>query len=193
MPRSPAAHSPSGRSKNSPKQSLVPAVARAIDILEVLAGEPAGATLTELSERLSIPINAVFRITKCLHERGYIRRNETTLRLFLTRRFLLLSQPHHDDRTLSEIALPLMRELRNASRETVQLGVRSDLEGVVIEQVDGLHAVRIGVSPGLRFKLYSNAPGKLMLAFAPEAERKELLRSLNLAPLRPAPSRTAKN
>ena len=72
---------------------------------------------------------------------------------------------------LSAAALGPMQELRDRTRETVQIGVRSEDEGVVVEHFDGLHSLRIGVELGLRFPLYCSGPGKVLLAFQPDAER----------------------
>ena len=48
-------------------------------------------------------------------------------------------------------------------------------EGVVLEQVPGLHSVKFLVDPGHRFPLHTAAPGKAILAFLPEEEQNELL------------------
>lgn len=158
----------------------VPAVDRALDILELLALHPAGLGLTEISEALLLPKNAVFRITGVLAGRGYLRRGDADRRFRLTAKFLTLGRVESEPRPLTDVALPAMRALRDATRETVQLGVRSGTEGVIIETLDGLHPLRIVADRGLRFRLHNNAPGKALLAFAPPAERDELLRTLDL-------------
>ncbi|MDB5312862.1 MAG: transcriptional regulator, IclR family [Gemmataceae bacterium] len=158
----------------------VPALDRALDILEALARHTAGLTLTEISQSLALPKNAVFRITNVLAARGYLTRVGDERRFRLTPRFLGLGQPAGGDRPLTEVALAPMRRLRDTTRETVQLGVRSGPGGVVIEALDGLLPLRIVVDRGLRFPLHNNAPGKILLAFAPPTERDELIRSLDL-------------
>jgi IclR family acetate operon transcriptional repressor len=74
-----------------------------------------------------------------------------------------------------------MRELRDRTRETVQIGRRLGREGVILEAVEALHPLRISVDPGLRFPLYNNAPGKLLLAHLPEPERRAAIDGLDLA------------
>jgi DNA-binding IclR family transcriptional regulator len=162
-----------------------PAVERALDILEILAAHRDGLTLTELSEALELPKNAVFRITGILLARDYLWRTETGRRFLLTPKLLALSQPGPVDRPLSEVALPAMRRLRDATGETVQLGARSGHEGVVIEVLEGLFPLRISVDRGLRFKLHNNAPGKVLLTFTPPVERETLLESVELTPSTP--------
>lgn len=155
--------------------SQAPAVDRALDILEHLASTSQGATLSELSETLSLPKNAIFRITKSLADRGYISREESTLRYSLTGKMLALGQPRSGDKTLTELALPTMRQLRDECRETVQLGIRSGHGGVVLEKLEGLFPLRISVEVGLRFKLHNNAPGKVLLAHLSAESRQATL------------------
>lgn len=143
-----------------------PAVERALQILERI-GER-GRTLSELSAELDLPKNAVFRITNTLRARGYLARDAKTLRFALTDKLIRVGQPRVEKRGLIETAMEPMRALRDATKETVQIGRRFGAEGVILEQVEGLHPLRISVDPGLRFPLYNNAPGKLLLAHSPD-------------------------
>jgi DNA-binding IclR family transcriptional regulator len=162
-----------------------PAVERALDIVEVLARAPGGLTLSELSARLGLPKNAVFRITNTLRERGYLARDEKSLRFALTERLLRLSQPRAGGRSLVELSIDVMRDLRDECRETVQVGRLLGDEGVILEQVEALSPVRISVDAGTRFALYNNAPGKLLLAYLPDRERNARLERLRLVACTP--------
>jgi len=159
-----------------------PSVERALEILERLGEAPSGLTLSELAARLGYPKNAVFRITNTLRGRGYLRRDDRSLRFFLTEKLLRVSQPRVEKKGLIELSMDAMRELRDRSKETVQIGRRFGPEGVILEQVEGLHPLRISVDAGLRFPLYNNAPGKLLLAHMPQAEQQAMIRHLTLAP-----------
>ena len=77
--------------------------------------------------------------------------------------------------SLSDAAKPHMQELRDLTRETIQLGVMSGREGVIIDQVEGLEPLRIVVDIGLRFLLHCNAPGKMLLAHMPISQRKKVI------------------
>src|SRR5436190_9263483 len=162
-----------------------PGVGRALEILELLGSSAAGLTLSELSAELGFPKNAVFRITNTLRARGYLARDEKTLKFRLTEKLLRVSQPRVERKGLIEVSMDAMRELRDECRETVQIGRRFGDEGVILEQVEGLHPLRISVDPGLRFPLYNNGPGKLLLAFMPEAQRAATIKRLTLTPSTP--------
>jgi len=162
-----------------------PGVDRALEILEALGGSAGGLTLSELSAKLGFPKNAVFRITNTLRARGYLARDEKSLRFRLTDKLLRVSQPRVEKKGLIESSMDAMRGLRDECRETVQLGRRFGDEGVILEQVEGLHPLRISVDAGLRFPLYNNGPGKLLLAFMPDAQRAATIKRLTLTPSTP--------
>jgi len=157
-----------------------PGVERALEILEQLGRSPAGLTLSELSAQLGFPKNAVFRITNTLRARGYLARDEKTLKFRLTEKLLRVSQPRVERKGLIEVSMDAMRELRDEVRETVQIGRRFGDEGVILEQVEGLYPLRISVDAGLRFPLHNNAPGKLLLAFLPDPQRASTIKRLAL-------------
>src|SRR5579862_3177558 len=162
-----------------------PGVDRALEILEHLGSADGGLTLSELSAHLGFPKNAVFRITNTLKARGYLGRDEKTLKFRLTEKLLRISQPRVDRKGLIEASMDALRELRDLCRETVQIGRRFGDEGVVLEQVEGLHPLRISVDAGLRFPLHNNAPGKLLLAFMPEGPRAAAIRRIPMTPSTP--------
>ncbi|QDT28043.1 Transcriptional regulator KdgR [Gimesia panareensis] len=158
----------------------VPALERGLDVLELLNQVPEGLGISELATRLSLNKNAVFRITHTLTDRNYLERDPVTKRFRLSTRLLSLGLPQVGDVSLVEVALPVMRELRDATRETVQLGIGVGDEGVIIEQVSGLHPLRIAVDIGLRFPLHNNAPGKVILASQSPRERAATLTRIPL-------------
>lgn len=163
----------------------VPALDRTLDILETLSDRPKGLTLSDLSSHLGIPKNAVFRITQTLMARGYLSRDAETMAFRLTGQWLKLATPRLGGMSLAALARPAMTALRDATEETVQLGVPCGTEGTIIEQVEGTQPLRIVVDLGLRFHLYNNAPGKLLLAHLPEKHRDKLISQIDFVPCTP--------
>ena len=158
----------------------VPALDRSLDILELLSVSSGRLTLSALSKQLDVPKNAVFRITQTLLARGYLSRNAETMAFQLTGQLLKLAPPRWGGVSLPEVSREAMTSLRDATRETVQLGVLSGQEGIIIDQVEGLEPLRIVVDLGLRFALHNNAPGKLLLAHLPDEEREAVLSRIKL-------------
>ena len=58
--------------KNNNSNKNVPALARGLKVLELLAEEESELSLKSIAERLSIPIPSLWRILGVLREKGYI-------------------------------------------------------------------------------------------------------------------------
>lgn len=153
----------------------VPALDRALSILELLAQHPDGMRMREIAEVLSLPANSVFRLTATLEERGYLLREGDDMRYRLSRKLLSLGYKAVGEDKLIEHSLTVMRRLRDETHETVLIGVRAELQGVVLEQVASTQPVKFLVDPGTHFPLHTSAPGKVFVGFAPAAERAALL------------------
>jgi DNA-binding IclR family transcriptional regulator len=153
----------------------VPALYRALRILELLARYPDGMRMREIADQLDLPANSVFRITGVLEECGYLLREGEDMRYRLSRKLLSLGYAAIGEDKLIEHALDVMQLLRDETQETVLIGVRADVQGVVLEQVAATQPVKFLVDPGTHFPLHTSAPGKVFTAFLPEAEKQALL------------------
>ena len=161
-----------------PSAYQVPALDRALTIFELLAGHPEGLRMREIAERLELPANSVFRITGALEARGYLLRDDKDMRYRLSRKLLSLGYAAIGEDKLIEHSLDLMQQLRDTTGETVLIGVRTDTEGVVLEQVASSQPVKFLVDPGTHFPLHTSAPGKVLVAFMRPDERTALLKRM---------------
>ena len=153
----------------------VPILDRALALVELLGEHPDGLNVTELCEALEIPKNSAFRIAVTLEENGYLERLEPSKKYRLTSRFVTVGASSVSELNLFEKSLDVMRTLRDDLKETVLLGTLTGSEGVVLDQVPGLHPFRFSVDPGTRFVLHTAAPGKAVLAYLPEEERRKIV------------------
>jgi len=112
--------------------------------------------------------------------RGYLDRDAKTLEFVITPKLMHLATARSSRKSLPELSLEVMKKLRDDTRETIQLGILSGCEGVIISQVEGLEPLRIVVDIGLRFPLHCNAPGKMLLAHLPIPERKKRIGEMDL-------------
>ena len=157
-----------------------PTVAKTMAVLEALGASPAGLTQAEVVQQTGCSVNLVFRVLATLVTLGYVHREEGTRRYVLSGRFLESLQPRHGDRSLVGCSLPAMKWLRDKSRDTVQVMIRTGEHGVVVEQMSGLEAVQVMGRVGMQIPLYSCAPGKAILAWLPQPELAEWLASTRL-------------
>lgn len=163
-----------------PDQSQSPSTDRALDIFEALSSADGGLTLSELVRATELPQNSVFRIANALLARGYLHRRENDKRFTLSNKLFDLARPRVNEKSLVVCGYEALQELRNATSETAQLLAPSGRKVVVLEQVSGLHPVKVMGEVGLRVPMHSCAPGKAILAWLPDAELKTWLETAQL-------------
>ncbi|HEY6419776.1 MAG TPA: IclR family transcriptional regulator [Candidatus Binataceae bacterium] len=153
---------------------VIQSVAHALDVLEQFFGEVDELGVTELSKRLKLHKNNVFRLLATLEARGYIEQNKATENYRLGIKCLHLGRRYIHHMGLVRQARPILSELAHKCRESAYVAiVRRD--GVVpleaAEPED--RAVRITPPIGVILPLHCTAAGKAHLAF----EAEEQLRS----------------
>ena len=162
-----------------------PALDRALALMEFISARADGVTQTDIRKGLKFSGNLVFRLTKALVAHGYLEREEPGPRFILSRKLLSLAQPKREERSLVQIAREPMRWLRDATEESVHIGVRSGVECIVLDRVVGPHPFKCYVEAGAHGPLHAGAPGKVMLAFLPPKELEATLRRMPLEALTP--------
>jgi DNA-binding IclR family transcriptional regulator len=134
-------------------------------VLELVARHPLGITAAQAARASGITSNLVFRILKTLTAIGYCHQHPTTKTYSLSGRLLDLAGPQAGDRSLVLAAHAALRELRDATGETVQLVIESGGKSLVLEQVRGTQPLQVCGQVGMRTPLHSCAPGKALLAW----------------------------
>lgn len=163
-----------------------PALDRALAVLEFVSGHPEGVTRQEIKDALGFSNNLVFRMTKSLEAHGYVERQQPGRRYVLTEQLLKIAQPKRDERSLVQLAYEPMRWLRDATGESAHVGVRVGNECLVLDRVIGSLPYKCYVEAGTMGPLHAGAPGKVMLAWLPEAELEATLADYPFTPLTPA-------
>ncbi len=146
---------------------VIQSVAHAIDVLEQFSGETEELGVTELSKRLKLHKNNVFRLLATLEARGYIEQNRATENYRLGLRCLHLGQTFLDQLGLLRQARPVMDALSRKCRETVVLGLSRKTEVVLLHAVEADQPVRVISLLGRALPLHCTAVGKAHLAFDP--------------------------
>ncbi|MCF7847480.1 MAG: IclR family transcriptional regulator [Kiritimatiellales bacterium] len=152
----------------------VPNLERALVIMEHLLDFPKGRSITELTDDLELSKNSVFRITMTLLNHGFLVR-DAQKRFSLSKKLLLMGCRSFGETRFIEFAMDIMRECRDEIKESIFIGSMIEHEGVVIEQVLGLHPFKFTIDPGLRLPINCAAPCKAILAYLPENEQKLIL------------------
>lgn len=148
---------------------------KTLDILETIKGAPGGRRLSDLARAVGLPKATVYRILSTLEGRGFLDRDgDGGYRV--ARKLFDLPQSLPVEQLLNRVAQPLMEQLAQSCKETVNLGIIDAGEVVVINTVESPQAVRMSSKIGNRRHLHSTAIGKVMLAAMADKEVLRLIR-----------------
>ena len=144
----------------------VKSAGRVLDMLELLAGEPQGLTLSEISDRLGIAHSSAHALLHTLLVRGYLTQRNAGRRTFhLGVRLIQLGLNVSDRLELRSTARPVLERLVSATGDTALLVVpdRGDLL-YVDKVVSDARDVRTDPRTSLRRPLHCSSLGKALLA-----------------------------
>jgi IclR family KDG regulon transcriptional repressor len=157
---------------------IIQSVSHALDVLEQFTGEPDELGVTELSKRLKLHKNNVFRLLATLEARGYIEQNKATENYRLGIRCLRIGQRFVNQMGLLRQARPVMQQIAKSSRETAFIAVMRNATVVPLDGVETEQPVRLVSRIGDLLPLHCTAAGKLHLAFGDEELRASLPEAL---------------
>ncbi len=150
----------------------VPAVDKALDILELLGDASQGMSLTGIAEALGRTKQELFRVLVRLQERGYLVRDEAQTYRLSTRLFEIGSQ-HASMQYLLAHAMPHMERLARRLRESCHLNIVVQNRMLVVARAEGDADVMLAVRVGATFELHRRVSGVVGLSALPEHRRQE--------------------
>ena len=159
-----------------------PVLDRAFHLMDAFTDEEPNLTLTQLSGRSGIPLSSALRLAVHLCRLGALERQADgsfTMGLRMLEYAALAPRGHG----LRAIALPYMEDLHRATRQHVQLAVRENDEGVIVERLSAPGAGKVLYYVGGRLPLHGTGLGHVLLAYShPEFQNAYLQRELFLEP-----------
>lgn len=144
--------------------STLSSVANAARLLKEFSKGNRELGVTELSRRLGVGKSTAHRLVNTLTEERLLEQDPDTgaYRLGLAMYELGTSVYWHTD--LHEACTPVLEQLRNASKETVQVAVLDGREVVYIERRESPQTLRLFGRVGHRNDAHCTSTGKLLLA-----------------------------
>lgn len=144
---------------------IIQSVDHALDVMEAFYGDEDELGITELSRRLKLHKNNIFRILATLENRGYVEQNPATDNYRLGLRALELGQTYIRHTGLLTVARPVMEQLNSKVNENVYIGILKDQYAFYLDVVESSHTVRVQSRVGCRVPTYCSAMGKSQLAY----------------------------
>jgi len=153
----------------------VPALERALTILEMLANSRTGLTLPDIVRQSGLPKSSVHCLLLTLQRRGYLHRNEKTSRYMFGLKLFSLANTAISGLKLREEAAPFLRSLVEKTGLTVHMAILEQDEAVLISKVEPPETSRLATWLGKRMDVHCTGLGKALIAQLPQEELSRLI------------------
>ncbi len=161
---------------------------RGLAILGCFSSERPVLGIADIADELEMSRSTTHRYVITLVALGYLEQGASR-KYRLGLRVTDLGMSALDSTGLREHSHPELEELRQRTSHTAGLGVLDGEEIVYIDRARGfrreLGETKLDPQPGSRLPAYCTAIGKLLLAYLPEHEQRELLANMTLTKLAP--------
>ncbi|MEU9097877.1 IclR family transcriptional regulator [Streptomyces sp. NPDC048361] len=165
---------------------LVPAVTRALDVLELFLESEGSLSAPDVIRRLQLPRTTVHELLTTLAARSYLAPvPEQPGRYRLGVRNHQLGSRYAEQLDLAAEGRQVAREVAETCDETVHVAILEDADVIYIAKVDSTHAVRMVSAAGRRLPAHCTSVGKMLLAALPEGELDTRLAGRDLVAMTP--------
>lgn len=147
---------------------------RALRVLGLLHPARPVVTAADIARELGVARSTAYRYTKGLVAAGFLAA-EPGGGVTVGPRIVELAELARPRVGIGAVALPAMRDLRDAIGETVLLTRRAGPQVVCVERVEGPGHVRISYARGATLPLHAGAGALVLLAWEPESTARRLL------------------
>jgi IclR family transcriptional regulator, KDG regulon repressor len=150
---------------------LVPAVTRALDILELFLDGDGTLSAPEIVRRLQLPRTTVHELVTTLVARSYLAPVPSAPgRYRLGVRPYQLGSRYAEQLDLAAEGQQVARIVAETCDETVHVAILEGTDVIYIAKVDSTHAVRMVSAAGRRLPAHCTSVGKMLLASLPAPE-----------------------
>src|SRR4051794_25391489 len=156
---------------------------RTLDLFELFAREQRPLNLSQIAERLDIPLSSAHGLIKTLQARGYLFELSRREGYYPSSRLPSVAEAIAAAAPVAALVAPVLGALRDEAKESVVLVKRQGERVVYLEVFETDESVRFSPVIGETKPLHTTASGKaIMSTLAPDA-LDALLRRLDLVPI----------
>lgn len=156
----------------------VPAVDKALDVLELLASRPDGAAMTDLANALGRSMGEIYRTVITLERRAFLYKHPVSERYHLSLKLFELAHRHPPMARLLHMAQPLLEDLALATLQSCHLAVAERHELLIVAAANSPLPMHYSVKVGAKFPLLETSSGVVITAFQNEGRIEATLGAL---------------
>jgi DNA-binding IclR family transcriptional regulator len=178
---------------SAPRAELLSGVATAARILREFDKHSTQLGITQLAGRVGVGKSTAHRVVWTLVAEGLLEKVEDTGLFRLTSAMRSLGASAETAQRLHEAATIPLDRLREVTNGTLHIAILDGHEVLYVERREGSGTIPVFRSVGARNAPHATASGKVLLAFLPPDQQRQLVKDLRFAPKtsRTITSRTA--
>lgn len=156
----------------------------AIEVLRCLS--EGAARLSDIARKLKLSKSNVYRLLKTLEATGMVTQDPHNRQYLLGYSAVNIAFPMvYSQERLIMFAYEEMRRLRDLTGETVLLYTLVGSQVVVVEELQGIHGVKLSIGKGTQTPLYIGTGSLVLLSFLEDNEVEKLVRNLEIITFTP--------
>jgi len=146
----------------------VPAVHRAVQVLEILAGSHTGFSLADLSRQTGIPKSSLFRILLTLEKSSVVQLDRARNIYNLGMKLIDWGNRALDKIDLKTLTHPHLVQMALETRESYYVAILDDFEVIIIDRADTPDIWSMVARLGARSPVHATATGQILISEAGE-------------------------
>lgn len=177
--------------KTERDEGRIQSLERGFMVLEAVARQRDGITLSELSRLLELHTSTLYHLTRTLVALGYLRTGPDDKRYRVGRGIYQLASACLDEAELCAIVEPHLDRLANATGEATHFAIWERRKALILTRREGPNALQITERAGTLRPVYCTAIGKALLSGLSDEVYEEYVAEIDFEPVAPSTLRDA--
>jgi DNA-binding IclR family transcriptional regulator len=156
----------------------IQSIEKCFNLLSCLSSTDSFPTLEELTQITGYNKTTCYRFLKTMRQIGLVEQDPVKKTYQLGPKIVSLGLTALRGMNLRQTALPVMRQLRDETQETINLSLLSGTEIIFVERVMSDYLVNANINVGDRLPVYCASMGKAILAFMSAIHADEIISRL---------------
>jgi IclR family pca regulon transcriptional regulator len=160
------------------QRDIVGSLGKGLAVMEILAGHPAGMTLTEMAAKAEMTRAGARRFLLTLVDSGYAIQQDR--RFLLSPRLLTIARTWLQGASLWTYAEPFLRQVAEKFNESSSAAVLSGEDIVYVARIPGRHILSVALHVGTRLPAWCTSMGRVLLSDLPPTDLRTFLASAKI-------------
>lgn len=153
---------------------------RALSVVMILAENPEGLVLTEVSKKGNLPVSTAHRILKSLENTNFVVKNVDSKKFYLSYKFLTIAKSIEKHDVILSLSKDIMKDLSRNIHKTVVLCGAVDDKIINLDYAEYVDSSIYKIKKGMLIDMHLTSAGRVFLANVSENKLNKYIEKHNL-------------